>query len=82
MFSIKVNFLLPFQGFSCIHTSDSVMSVGCNTEIWTIILRIRQDCISLVPRPSPAPVFDRLQYAKTEPEDLESVTSPVAGITW
>ena len=22
---------------------------------------------SLVPRPSPAPVFDRLQYAKTEP---------------
>ena len=23
---------------------------------------------SLVPRPSPAPVFDRLQYAKTEPE--------------
>ena len=25
---------------------------------------------SLVPRPSPAPVFDRLQYAKTEPEGL------------
>ena len=24
---------------------------------------------SLIPRPSPAPVFDRLQYAKTEPED-------------
>ena len=23
---------------------------------------------SLVPRPSPAPVFDRLQYARTEPE--------------
>ena len=23
---------------------------------------------SLVPRPSQAPVFDRLQYAKTEPE--------------
>ena len=25
---------------------------------------------SLVPRPSLAPVFDRLQYAKTEPEAL------------
>ena len=25
---------------------------------------------SLVPRPSPAPVFDRLQYAKTEGEGL------------
>ena len=24
--------------------------------------------ISLVPRPSPPPVFDRFQYAKTEPE--------------
>ena len=28
------------------------------------------DIRSLVPRPSPAPVFDRLQYAKTEPEGL------------
>ena len=26
--------------------------------------------LSLVPRPSPAPVFDRLQYAKTEGEGL------------
>ena len=32
---------------------------------------------SLVPRPSPAPVFDRLQYAKTEPEgDLVSSPDP------
>ena len=31
--------------------------------------------ISLVPRPSPAPVFDRLQYAKTEPEGLVNLTT-------
>ena len=30
---------------------------------------------SLVPRPFPAPVFDRLQYAKTEPE-TEEVEQP------
>ena len=30
---------------------------------------------SLVPRPSPAPVFDRLQYAKTEPEGLVNLTT-------
>ena len=30
--------------------------------------------ISLVPRPSPAPVFDRFQYAKTEPEGLVNLT--------
>ena len=28
--------------------------------------------VSLVPRPSLAPVFDRLQYAKTEPEQRRS----------
>ena len=28
---------------------------------------LRDKLHSLVPRPSPAPVFDRLQYAKTEP---------------
>ena len=31
-------------------------------------------CCSLVPRPSPAPVFDRLQYAKTEGEGLVNLT--------
>ena len=30
---------------------------------------------SLVPRPSLAPVVDRLQYAKTEPEGLVNLTS-------
>ena len=30
---------------------------------------------SLVPRPSPAPVFDCLQYAKTEPEGLVNLTT-------
>ena len=30
---------------------------------------------SLVPRPSPAPVFDRFQYAKTEPEGLVNLTT-------
>ena len=30
---------------------------------------------SLVPRPSPAPVFDRLQYAKTEGEGLVNLTT-------
>ena len=30
---------------------------------------------SLVPRPSPAPVFDQLQYAKTEPEGLVNLTT-------
>ena len=29
---------------------------------------------SLVPRPSPAPVFDRLQYPKTEGEGLVNLT--------
>ena len=29
---------------------------------------------SLVPRPSPAPVFDRLQHAKTEGEGLLNLT--------
>ena len=31
-------------------------------SLWTEFL---VDLVSLVPRPSPAPVFDRLQYAKT-----------------
>ena len=31
--------------------------------------------VSLVPRPSPAPVFDCLQYAKTEPEGLVNLTT-------
>ena len=31
-------------------------------------------CFSLVPRPSPAPVFDHLQYAKTEGEGLVNLT--------
>ena len=31
--------------------------------------------VSLVPRPSVAPVFDRLQYAKTEPEGLVNLTT-------
>ena len=30
---------------------------------------------SLVPRPSPAPVLDCLQYAKTEPEGLVNLTT-------
>ena len=30
---------------------------------------------SLVPRPSPVPVFDRFQYAKTEPEGLVNLTT-------
>ena len=30
---------------------------------------------SLIPRPSPAPVFDRLQYAKTEGEGLVNLTT-------
>ena len=30
---------------------------------------------SLVPRPSPAPVYDRLQYAKTEGEGLVNLTT-------
>ena len=30
---------------------------------------------SLVPRPSPAPAFDRLQYAKTEGEGLVNLTT-------
>ena len=30
---------------------------------------------SLVPRPSPAPVFARFQYAKTEPEGLVNLTT-------
>ena len=29
---------------------------------------------SLIPRPFPAPVFDHLQYAKTEPEGLVNLT--------
>ena len=29
---------------------------------------------SLVPRPSLSPVFDRLQYAKTDPEGLVNLT--------
>ena len=29
---------------------------------------------TLVPRPSPAPVFDHLQYAKMEGEDLVNLT--------
>ena len=33
---------------------------------------------SFVPRPSPAPVFDRLQYAKTEPEGLVNLTAAQA----
>ena len=36
---------------------------------------------SLVPRPSPAPVFDRLQYAKTEPEGLVNLTMHVIRAT-
>ena len=35
--------------------------------------RSEQARASLVPRPSPAPVFDRLQYAKTEGEGPEEV---------
>ena len=30
---------------------------------------------NLFPRPSSAPVFDRLQYAKTEPEGLVNLTT-------
>ena len=30
---------------------------------------------SLLPRPSPAPVFDRLQYAKAEGEGLVNLTT-------
>ena len=30
---------------------------------------------SLIPRPSPAPVYDHLQYAKTEGEGLVNLTS-------
>ena len=39
---------------------------------------LRKSCqcsASLVPRPSLAPVFDRLQYAKTEPEGLVNLTT-------
>ena len=32
-------------------------------------------CYSLVTRPSPAPVFDRLQYVKTEGEGLVNLTT-------
>ena len=36
---------------------------------------------SLVPRPSPTPVFDCLQYAKTEPERLVNLTMGFAART-
>ena len=39
------------------------------TETWS--LRARLDYISLVPRPFPPPVFDHLQYSKTEGGGLE-----------
>ena len=34
---------------------------------------------SLIPRPSPAPVFDRLQYTKTEEDGLVNLTG--TGVT-
>ena len=40
---------------------------------------------SLVPRPSPAPVFDRLQYAKTDVQWLSFTASnqkPEPGKAW
>ena len=42
-----------------------------SVDVWRRGLSRRARGCSLVPRPSPAPVFDRLQYAKTEPEGPE-----------
>ena len=38
-------------------------------------IRLKLRYLSLVPKPSLAPVFDRLEYAKTEPEGLVNLTS-------
>ena len=53
-----------------------VLLVGSATPLASV-LAIAQvgGTPSLVPRPSPAPVFDHLQYAKTEGEGLVNLTT-------
>ena len=46
-----------------------------NVKLYTCEGVKRREKVSLVPRPSPAPVFDRLQYAKTEGEGLVNLTT-------
>ena len=55
----------------------SLMKHPNTVASYVVILGGEKDRVvrSLVPRPSPAPVFDRLQYAKTEPEGLVNLTT-------
>ena len=55
------------------HQDKILLSIN---DKWKITKVIKSEGgSSLVPRPSPAPVFDRLQYAKTEGEGLVNLTT-------
>ena len=56
--------------------SENTAAHSCNIQPYCLLTHqiIYIDC-SLVPRPSPAPVFDRLQYTKTEGEGLVNLTT-------
>ena len=50
--------------------------ISCGYELWCFIYRLlyhqKEVSVSLIPRPFPPPVFDGLQYAKTEVWEKES----------
>ena len=54
---------------------DSTTLYHGSTSLYFTLLHSTITIPSLVPRPSPAPVFDRLQYAKTEGEGLVNLTT-------
>ena len=65
-----------------INSSQHTSTITCTAapRVWhfSAFHCIRQPMaalLSLVPRPSPAPVFDRLQYAKMEGEGLVNLTT-------
>ena len=59
----------------CVRCVHGVCGV-CMVCAWCVCM-VHALCVhgSLVPRPSPAPIFDRLQYAKTEGEGLVNLTT-------
>ena len=66
---IKISFIHSFT------VAKAPASPRNSTWFTRPFLLVRGWGLSLVPRPSPAPVFDRLQYAKTEPEGLVNLTT-------
>ena len=53
----------------------SISTQDCHTRKYTLHAPLVSESPSLIPRPSPAPVFDRLQYSKTEQEGLVNLTT-------